>query len=68
MAAPAAFAAALVELLQAPDQGAALAAAGRTLVERHYDWRIVNARVDALYRRLAVCVGYEQEVLDVATT
>jgi polysaccharide biosynthesis protein PslH len=49
---PEQFAAALVRLLQSPAQGAALAAAGRQLVEQQYEWRVVYRAVDRLYERL----------------
>jgi glycosyltransferase involved in cell wall biosynthesis len=46
---PERFAAALIRLLGDPALGRRLAAAGRELAERVYDWRVVNPQVDALY-------------------
>jgi polysaccharide biosynthesis protein PslH len=48
---PAAFAAALISLLNDPALGCRLAAAGRRVAENVYDWRVVNPQVDALYKR-----------------
>ena len=48
---PAAFAAALIALLNDPALGCRLAAAGRRVAEDVYDWRVVNPQVDALYER-----------------
>ncbi len=48
---PAAFAAALISLLNDPALGCRLAAAGRRVAEDVYDWRVVNPQVDALYKR-----------------
>jgi polysaccharide biosynthesis protein PslH len=49
---PQAFAEAVITLLEQPERGHQIAAAGRALVERHYDWRVVNPRVGAVYERL----------------
>ncbi|RRR69442.1 MAG: glycosyltransferase [Candidatus Viridilinea halotolerans] len=46
---PEAFAAAVIELLRHPQRGVQLAAAGRMLAERVYDWRVVNPQVEQLY-------------------
>jgi glycosyltransferase involved in cell wall biosynthesis len=51
---PDAFAAALLELLRNPELGRRLAAASRQLAEQSYDWRVVNAQVDAVYE---ACLG-----------
>jgi glycosyltransferase involved in cell wall biosynthesis len=45
---PAAFAAAVVRLLDEPQTRAAMAAAGRSLVEREYDWRAHGRRLQAI--------------------
>jgi glycosyltransferase involved in cell wall biosynthesis len=49
---PQEFAAAVVQLLQSPALGRRIARSGRALVERHYDWRVVNPRVGEVYERL----------------
>ena len=61
---PETFAAELMRLLESPALGRALAAAGRDLVERSYDWRVVNCRVDELYNRLHTGARHGYEVID----
>jgi glycosyltransferase involved in cell wall biosynthesis len=48
---PARFAAAVLELLEAPDRRAALGAAGRAYVERNHDWRRSAERLTECYAR-----------------
>lgn len=48
---PAAFAEAVLALLRDPALGRRLAGAGRRVAEEVYDWRVVNPRVESLYRR-----------------
>ncbi|MBA3468458.1 MAG: glycosyltransferase [Herpetosiphonaceae bacterium] len=49
---PAAFAAAIVQLLSDQAVRARIGAAGRRVVERDYDWRQVGARLAALYEEV----------------
>jgi glycosyltransferase involved in cell wall biosynthesis len=51
--APEAFAAAALELIEAPERRAALAAQARALVERRYDWRELGDRFEASLREAA---------------
>jgi glycosyltransferase involved in cell wall biosynthesis len=46
---PAAFAAAILRLLDGPSLRAQLGAAGRAIVERDYDWNRIGARLAGLY-------------------
>jgi sugar transferase (PEP-CTERM/EpsH1 system associated) len=46
---PAAFAQAVLNLLEQPAEAARLAAAARALVEQRYDWRTALSGLDALY-------------------
>ena len=48
---PEAFADGLVRLLQTPELGRRIAASGRAVAEQRYDWRAVNAEVEAVYAR-----------------
>jgi len=50
---PAAFARAVLRLLDTPALGADFARRGRALVESHYDWARLTPRLPALYQRLA---------------
>lgn len=54
---PAAFAQAVLELLDAPDRCAALGRAGRTFVETHHDWTAVAAQLEQIYRDAAEVVA-----------
>ncbi|RLC91060.1 MAG: glycosyl transferase family 1 [Chloroflexi bacterium] len=45
------FAAEVVGLLRAPEQGAELGRAGRAFVEERYDWRVIVPKVEAVYAR-----------------
>ncbi len=47
--APSSFAAAVVSLLQAPKRRAELGQSARAFVERHYDWRSIVPRMEAVY-------------------
>jgi glycosyltransferase involved in cell wall biosynthesis len=47
--APEAFAEALIRLIQHPEQGRRMAAAGRRFVEQTYDWRVVYPHIEAIY-------------------
>jgi glycosyltransferase involved in cell wall biosynthesis len=47
-----AFAEAVIDLLQDPGSREKLAKAGRRLVERRYDWQIVLADLEKVYREL----------------
>jgi sugar transferase (PEP-CTERM/EpsH1 system associated) len=47
---PVDFAAAVVALLRAPEQRAALGRVARAFVEQHYDWRTIVPRVEAAYQ------------------
>jgi glycosyltransferase involved in cell wall biosynthesis len=49
---PAAFARAVVRLLDDPAAGRALADGGRALVEARYDWRVLAPALEALYDQL----------------
>jgi glycosyltransferase involved in cell wall biosynthesis len=49
---PAAFAAAIVRLLDDAALRARVGAAGRAVVERHYDWRAIGRRLAGLYEGL----------------
>jgi glycosyltransferase involved in cell wall biosynthesis len=49
---PAAFAAAVLRLLDTPVLAAALAERGRALAERHYDWARLTPRLPTLYQSL----------------
>lgn len=51
-AAPDAFAAAIVRLLDDSRLRARIGAAGRAVVEQHYDWRLVGRRLAGLYEGL----------------
>lgn len=44
------YADAIVALLADPERAARLGAAGRRYVERHHDWNVAGARLEALYR------------------
>lgn len=46
---PAAFAEALISVVRNPALGRRLAAAGRTVAEDVYDWRVVNPQIEHLY-------------------
>lgn len=46
---PDAFAAAVVDVLRAPDQGASMGAEGRRLVQEHYMWPAVLDRLEHVY-------------------
>ena len=46
---PAEFAAAVVELLGAPERRAELGRAARAFVEQHYDWQAIVPRVEKVY-------------------
>jgi sugar transferase (PEP-CTERM/EpsH1 system associated) len=46
---PSSFAAAVVSLLQAPKRRAELGKSARAFVERHYDWRSIVPRMEAVY-------------------
>jgi glycosyltransferase involved in cell wall biosynthesis len=46
---PGAFAEAVIRLLREPETGRRLAAAGRALVERRYDWRTALAGLDGIF-------------------
>lgn len=48
---PEAFADAVLQLLDDPALGARLGAAGRALVQAHYDWRTIIPRLEELYTR-----------------
>jgi glycosyltransferase involved in cell wall biosynthesis len=48
--APGEFAAAVVELLRAPERRAKLGRASRSFVEQWYDWRAIVPRVEAVYQ------------------
>ena len=48
--APGDFAAAVVELLRAPERQAELGQAARAFVEQWYDWRAIVPRVEAVYQ------------------
>jgi len=50
---PAAFAAQTVKLLRSPDLRRRLAAGGRRLVERRYDWAVLGGRLAGLVEELA---------------
>jgi len=47
---PVDFAAAVVALLRAPEQRAALGRVARAFVEQHYDWRTIVPRVEEAYQ------------------
>jgi glycosyltransferase involved in cell wall biosynthesis len=47
---PADFAAAVLHLIDHPEYAARLGAAGRTLVQHHYDWSVIIPRLETLYR------------------
>lgn len=49
--APAEFAAAVANLLKAPERRAALGRTARAFVEQHYDWRAIVPRVERVYER-----------------
>jgi glycosyltransferase involved in cell wall biosynthesis len=46
---PNTFAEAIVRLLQDPEFGRRMAAAGRRLAEERYDWRVVNPQIEGVY-------------------
>jgi glycosyltransferase involved in cell wall biosynthesis len=46
---PSSFAAAVVSLLQAPKRRTELGQSARVFVERHYDWRSIVPRMEAVY-------------------
>jgi glycosyltransferase involved in cell wall biosynthesis len=49
---PAAFANAVIALLRDPARRSRLGIAAREFVERHYDWRVIVPRLEALYAQL----------------
>lgn len=48
---PAAFAQAVLDLLDQPDVGARMGAAGRALVAAQYDWSVIVPRLETFYRQ-----------------
>lgn len=49
------FAHEVVRLLREPELGDRLAQAGRTLVERDFDWRVIVPRLERVYQSLGLC-------------
>jgi glycosyltransferase involved in cell wall biosynthesis len=49
---PADFAAAVLRLIDDPELGQQLGAAGRGLVREHYDWSVIVPRLEAIYQDL----------------
>jgi glycosyltransferase involved in cell wall biosynthesis len=50
---PADFAAAVINLLDAPERRLALGQAGRRFVEQRYDWRVITPLIEAVYEHPA---------------